>query len=249
VKRSFLGTLTPRPATEAALLVVQDHPAYARVHRLGRRFLSALFTLEGDGPSAPTRPSFELYELWTFLATWQALDKAAPGLPWKESGLRKLLALTPGVSGARIHAPWSNGELTIDFNPTFASILRGVPAHGRWALSRERRPDVVVSFRHPEHSAWVCLDAKYRAGAANLGDALGKAHIYRDALRWDGLGGACRASALLAPRRTEDCGLWFEQSFLHAHGIGIWELRPGTPPAAEYAEWLLGTLTEVREAA
>ncbi|WP_438029803.1 hypothetical protein [Sorangium sp. So ce233] len=40
LRRTFLGSLTPMPATKAALLAVQDDPAYARAHALARPFLS-----------------------------------------------------------------------------------------------------------------------------------------------------------------------------------------------------------------
>ncbi len=249
VRQSFLGDLQPEPASGAALLVVQDHPCYARLHRLGRRFLSALFTWSGEGPSAPTRPSFELYELWCFLALWRVLQRALPTARWTQHNLGKLLALTPGHTGARLRADWCGGTVSIHFNPTFRSVLSGIPKHGRWSLSRERRPDLTVSWQRADHSAWVCLDAKYRAGPSNLADALASVHIYRDSLRWKDLGGPCQRAALLAPRQSADCALWFSRSFRDAHGFGIWQLRPGTPLPPELADWLLESLAIPMEVA
>lgn len=249
VRRSFLAGLRPQPATAAALLVVTDHPHYARVHRLGRRFLSPLFSLGGEGPAASTRPSFELYELWCFFATWQALDRAAgPDLKWHLVGERALF-VGPSGGEVRLHTTWCGAPLVVHFNPTFTSSLNPRPRHGRWSITGERRPDITVGWAHPEHSAWIALDAKYRVGRSALADAFASVHIYRDSLRWEGRGGPCRAAALLAPRRTADCELWFTPRFFEDHGIGVHALRPGTSLPAYFGEWLLNLLAAPRETA
>lgn len=249
VRRSFLAQVAPRPATEAALLVVADHPRYARVHRLARRFLSPRFARTGAGPSAATRPSFELYELWCFLAVWRALRaEIGDGVPWKAYAMSKLLDADLRSASVRVEAPWRGGTLAVHFNPTFGSVLGGVPSHGRWSLSTQRRPDITVSWDHPDHPAWVCLDAKYRAGARNLGDGLTSLHIYRDSLRWDGRGGGCRVAALLAPAASPDCALWFSPAFREEHGVGIWQLCPGVALPDDFGAWICAALLPAEDA-
>ncbi|NOY27173.1 MAG: DUF2357 domain-containing protein, partial [Oligoflexia bacterium] len=227
-RRSFLRDLPKRPASEGAMLVVLDHPLYSRVHRLARRVLSARFALDSGPQAAATRPSFELYELWCFLAVQRVLnDHLGTGFRWSHRGMDRLLCLDGTGGGAAFCATDGSRHLELLFNPTFASVLRPTPSHGRISLSSERRPDLVLSWTGPGVRRFVIFDAKYRAGAANLGDAMQSAHIYRDALRWPDRGGRCEGAWLLAPRRSEDADLWFQPAFHQDHGFGVLELRPG----------------------
>jgi hypothetical protein len=74
---------------------------------------------------------------------------------------------------------------------------------------------------------WLALDAKYRTGRANLADAFTSVHLYRDALRWPEFGGAAAGAWLLAPARSPDAALWFDEGFCRAHGLGVLRLAPG----------------------
>jgi len=226
---SFLRQIRPQPASQTAMRVVLDHPAYARVHRLARRVLAARFRLEESPESAATRPSFELYELWCLLAVQRELAVTlGADFRWRSRGLQALLTLDGTGGGAGFVAVAGSRRLELLFNPTFTSALRPTPAHGRTSLSTERRPDLVITWTAPGCRRWLVLDAKYRAGAANLGDALASAHLYRDALRWEAFGGRCLGAYLLAPRASDDAALWFEPAFHDANGLGVLALTPGT---------------------
>ncbi len=249
-KRSFLRALKPHPASEGAMLVVLDHPAYARVHRLARRILSARFSLEaGDG--AATRPSFELYELWCLLRIQRALAGLAwtAGMKWRWTQQSALLSLNgSGTGAAAVGTRKSDDtELRLEFNPTFPGWFawRKTASEGsRHSLSSERRPDLVLGLRRGTKACWLVFDAKYRVGAANLGAALESVHIYRDALRWPDQGGAPLAAFLLSPRSTADAADWFSAAFHRSHHMGVLALCPGRPitPATHAA------LTRVWEA-
>ncbi len=248
-RRSFLRHLPREPATEAALLVVMDHPAYARVHRMGRLLLSPRFQLDEGAHAAATRPSYDLYELWCLLAVQRQLAAALPGWRWTARKLGALLSPTGTGGGARFTARGEGQTLTLLFNPTFRGYhkrldRRGAP-RARWSRSKRRRPDLGVPWRPAgPPGGWVCLDAKYRVGQRNLGDAFTSLHLYRDALRYEGFGGPCRAALLLAPSETADAADWFSDAFRERYAAGVWALTPGRADGDSLARWLLGTLRE-----
>lgn len=229
LRRTFLGKLTPMPATEAALLALHDDPIYARAHALARPFLSPRFRLDAsaEGTEAPVRPSFELYELWTFLAVQRALAESLPGWTWTWEGAPARELLAGFGDGASFTWQKDGATLRVEYNARFPGFLKKKDAK-RWSLSGERRPDLVISLQRPGGSAaWVCLDAKYRVSAEALADAFESLHIYRDSLRWEAFGGACRGGLLLAPAEVPPCEPWFADEFREKHGIGAWRLTPG----------------------
>ncbi len=240
VDGSFLAALAPAPPSEAALLVIADDPVYARLHHLGRRFVSPLFALDGAGHAAAARPSFELYEVWCLLALQRALATVLPSLAWRSHGLGALLRGGTG-SGAGFVGDDAHGRYTIDFNPTFASWheREGRP---RWSLSGERRPDLVVTHRSARGARWVCLDAKWRVGRDNLADAFTSVHIYRDALRDDSAGGPCVGAALLSPACRPGTEDWFSAEFRDRFGCGAFVFAPGLEGSTISANWLIDTL-------
>lgn len=233
LRQTIFGRLTPMPATEAALLAVQDDPAYARAHALARPFLSPRFRLREslDAGEAPVRPSFELYELWTLLAVQRALAAALEGWTWKwrpSAGNELLAGFGPGSSfvarrddGARI---------AIHYNMTFPGYLAKSSSE-RYSISGERRPDIVICFEYPDRPwSWICLDAKYRVRREALADAFSSLHIYRDSLRWESFGGSCRGGLLLVPAIQPECEPWFTYDFRKRFGINAFRLTPGEPP-------------------
>ena len=250
--RSFLRSLPPQTATEAALTVFQDDPRYARFHRLARLFLSPRFRLRSsDHPKAAMRPSFELYELWTFLAMERLLRDALPTATWSRQGFEKLLDPGSTGTGAGCAAKLDEGTLRIRFNLRFYGFLnRG--ERRRFSLSKARRPDLVITWEPTCGTpSWVCLDAKYRVGPDALADAFASLHLYRDSLRYVPFGGPCRAAWLLVPARDPACEPWFSEAFFESHGLGVVRLRPGERLPSEFVRTVLRTLgiegAELRE--
>ena len=249
-RRSFLRRLTPEPISEAALLVVGDHPAYARVHRIGRLLLSPRFQhTQGDQPEArpaATRPSFTLYELWCFLAVQRQLAGRLDDWTWNSTGLENLLKPGGTGAGAAYTATLGDQILELHFNLHFPSFFQRHRSSGalkpRWSISAERRPDLVVTWRRGDAPGrWLALDAKYRVGRSNLGDAFTTLHLYRDALRINDHGGRAAAALLLAPAMTPDTAAWYAAPFREAHGAGVWALTPGDSVGGGLADWVLDT--------
>lgn len=244
LQRRFFRDLDPQPASEAALVTVRNDPTYACVHRLARRFLAASLSLEtvAERLPAPVRPSFDLYELWTFLALKQQLEAAYPSAEWrwKPSPAPELY----GGFGAKSRFTGvipGRGTLELTFNLTFSGWLatQHRPSASRWSISRERRPDLVLTWKGEDSTTgWVCFDAKYRVCSQALADAFSSLHLYRDSLHWPTFGGLCRGGLLLVPAQDEACTPWFEQRFLDQFGVGIVTMAPGEPLPTWFFSWL-----------
>lgn len=236
IRRSFLGRLQHARPTEAALLTMQDDPLYARVHRLCRPFLSPRFrpATGAEADEVPIRPSFELYEVWTFLALGRWLRGHFATASWVERG-RDLILKGTG-SGAELIGTLPDGVLTLAFNPVFPSYYARTPAAVRYSLSAERRPDLVLAWTPTSgEGRWICLDAKYRVGASKIADSLQSAHVYRDALHWEGLGGRCRAAWLLVPALDTASEPWAAPTFEEQFGFGVTRLTPGAAVEPSFA--------------
>jgi hypothetical protein len=237
-RRSGFRAVRPAPASEDALLSLQDQPLYARLHSIGRRFLSPLFSRDEDeDPKAPTRPSYNLFELWVFLLVWKTLQEELLGFSWQypaDCGPRLLSGRGEGLS---LSARGPGGDFVLlSYNPTFSSWYR--QRGGRYSLSKERRPDVTLAWLIEGRRGWAFLDAKYRVSRPMLGDAFESLHIYRDSLRWESFGGASRGGVLLAPDRSEGAAAWFEPAYLRRFGIGVVRACPGEPIPTALREWL-----------
>lgn len=247
-KRTLFGRLPPSPPTEAALLAIQDDPTYARVHSLGRPFLSPRFRLldSQEGGEVPTKPSFELYELWTLLAVQRALSARLQRWTWEwrpGDGPRLFAGIGRGATFTGFRP--DGAALRVHYNLTFRGFLNRGDAD-RYSISRERRPDIVVSFQPPSGEArWMCLDAKYRVRPSALAESFESLHIYRDALRWDALGGACRGGMLLVPATDPACAPWFSVEFLERFGVAAWRFTPGEPIDERWADRVLGILSAI----
>ncbi len=242
--RSFLRRLTPAPATEAALLVIADDIAYARLHGLGRRFCSPRFRIHGApaDPGAAVRPSYSLYEVWCLLAVQRSLRSTLLDWTWSSRGTKHLLNLGSTGEGIRFDAEGPNGaHLGIEFNPTFHGWFHH-PRRPRFSLSSKRRPDLVITADTPGRSGrWIVLDAKYRAGRQNITEAFESLHIYRDSLRDEQRGGACLGGLLLVPQADDKIRDWFAPSWRTTWGIGAVALAPGST-SDELVRWILATL-------
>lgn len=242
MRQTFLQSVEPSPATEEAHLVIADDPAYARFYRLARLMLSPNFDPTAEASAVPVRETYSLYELWCFLQVQRQLATALPGASWQAKKLEAMLDPSGTGAGAYYVAALRDGrQVLVEFNPTFRSVwARG--SSTRWSLSKERRPDIVVSVRGESlRPRWLFLDAKYRVRRDNLGEAFESVHIYRDSLRDDERGGRCVAGALLAPRQLTEAAHWFSQEFRVAHDCGIFAVTPG-PVSGDVATWILEKL-------
>jgi hypothetical protein len=243
-RTSWLREVRQQAASETAMLVVLDHPTYARLHQLARRVLSTALAPEEAELSAPVRPSFELYELWCFLELSRRLrgGLADLDLRWKMPDLRPLLRLDGRQPAMELIGANKDIEVRLDFQPHFRGYLSGPGRLGRVSLTAPRVPDLTLAARRGSHAAWVVFDAKYSSSAGGLGLAFESAHLYRDALSWPAYGGRPRAGLLLAPRVDPAAAIWSSSGFREAHGLGVLALRPGTDAEPSFLPWLRDAL-------
>ncbi len=196
------------------LNVVAADPLYARAWGRGWRALRQGVEADTTDERLWISPSWEIYERWCFMKLGRLLELHAPHWNWRRGqGVRRWTGRVPG----RV------AELRLQ--PTFRTRERQSP--GRWSVSKQREPDIVLRVSAGDDHRFLVLDAKYRATRANVLDAMQSAHIYRDSLRM----GARRpeASLLLVPANQGAAWLG-APAFLEKHMVGVHVMAPGAEP-------------------
>ncbi|HET6432553.1 DUF2357 domain-containing protein [Dyella sp.] len=196
----------------AGLNAVSAHPAYARAFRLAWRVLRAGLAGDNRSDNLWISPSWEIYERWCFVKVIQIVEKLLPDISWHPVYSR------------------SGGEDQLDYKGNLGNVAVQVllqPKFPAWdqpsfqgfqSISGLRIPDIVVTLKSPERSAFLVLDAKYRTSRQGVLDGMQSAHLYSDSLRWNGL--RPQLSLLLIPRSGG--AEWLEaRSFLTEHGVGV----------------------------
>lgn len=162
--------------TSAGLTQIAAHPSYSRAYRKGTEAMRLAIEGSAAEDMLQVSPTWGVYETWCFLRVVQAIQDRLGGA---------LQQCTPSTASADIAmgATLPDGRrLEVLFQATFHSEL---PLGGRraWSLSRERRPDIVITVASGAIERFLVLDAKYRSGREYVLDAMGSAHLYHDALR------------------------------------------------------------------
>ena len=231
LRRPPYSAVTRPEVTAAGLNACSAHPVYARAYGLGWRA-----TRRGvEGPPTEEQlwisPTWEIYERWCAVEVARLMRTGWPALEWER--------LRRPRSGARAHWRGHAHDTVVDFylQPVFPAgdIRRSGPFR---SISGQREPDLVLTVKTPEWRGFLVLDAKYRVSRYNVLDAMSSAHIYRDALRWEG-------------RRPDLCLLlvpagggapWLEKPTFHrAEGVGILVLAPNMTTdhlRAALGQWL-----------
>ena len=142
----------------------------------------------------PLGPTWEIYELWCFVALARKLREWLPDYEWKDERRADCRRFT-GRRG-------DGQRITLHLQRTFRNT-RGRQSSESWSVSSRFIPDLVLT----SHSAdgmtrFVVLDAKYRAAEAGILSGMTEsAHPYADALRWGRL--RPESTLLLIPNAKE----------------------------------------------
>ena len=222
---SPLVEVTRREISAAGLNAVSADPAYSNAYGSGWRILRRGV----EGPPQAERlwisPTWEIYERWCFVRLGEAIRKfvgeVEPGYKWSISRNHKSKA-TAAFTGLR------NGNRMIELllQPTFPAGDKGANA-GFSSISGKREPDIVLARTDGDTRKWYVLDAKYRTGRQNVLEAMASAHVYRDALRWNGR--KPESAVLLVPRPGGTP--WLEQpDFINRHRVGVCAFIRDTDP-------------------
>lgn len=202
--------VTRAETTAAGLTQISAQPAYSRAWRIGSKALATGLDGEHSADYLHVSPSWGIYETWCFTQVIQVVGNAT-GTPGTE-------ARSTAVAAQRcISFSLGNGAtLEVLFQATFPALKPSGKRLG-WSLSRERRPDIVLTHADAHGTSTCVLDAKWRSGRESVLDAMQSAHIYHDALRVDG--NAPTLVLLLLPGASAVPELETAE-FIQAHGVG-----------------------------
>jgi hypothetical protein len=210
--RNFPFTAVRRPeVTAAGLTAIAADPIYSRTWSRGWRALRIGFESDPGTERLWVSPSWEIYERWCFLRLGQLLASSMP--TWQWHSLRNPWRWVGADSGA--HA-----ELRLQ--PTFQA--HSSAAVGKWSISKQRVPDLVLTVERGAETCFLVLDAKYRTSRQAVLDAMESAHIYQDSLR---IGHIRPVATLLLVPTTSDVAWLATPQFVGEHRVGVFSLTPG----------------------
>lgn len=213
-KSPTFADITHPGITAEGLNAISAHPTYAMAFRLAWQILrTGIVGTAVD--KIPISPTWQVFERWCFLQTFQLLKGLLPDAKW--TNFRRKGAVD------RVHVRGATGTLQIDVYLQARFRAWDVCSKDSFrSLSRERLPDIVVTLTSGSDRHLLILDAKYRSSRANVLDAMQSAHTYRDALLW----GDVRPwrSMLLIP--SGGAAPWLEDPACHVDfGVGCVEVR------------------------
>lgn len=232
-RRPPFSSVTRAEVTAAGLNAVSAHPIYSRLWQTAWAALRpGVYGLDRND-LLPLAPTWEIYERWCFVALANRLREWLPGWDWTrrgEEGSDRRRAVGRGADGV---------TLTLHLQSTF----RNARGDRGWAVSRERRPDLLLTrSRHGQVTDFVLLDSKYTA--KNLVNMIGDtAHAYQDGLRWGRKGLRPAATLIVAPTTAaveyDDYRWLADESFIREHRVGAVAMRPDCGPPDWLREFLL----------
>ena len=229
-RRPPFSEVTRAEITAAGLNAVAAHPLYSRFWQISWAALRpGVYGVDRDD-LLPLAPTWEIYERWCFVALAKKLEEWTPGFSWGIYG-------ASGTDKRRAVGRRGHRAVTLRLQSTFPST-RGEPGANGWAVTRERRPDLLLTMEKKGRvTRFVLLDSKYTAKSLlnHVGDTT---HKYQDGLRW-GLK-ALRPSATLILTPTDRDAPWLaKEPFVREHRVGAVQLRPDSGPPDWLRDFLL----------
>lgn len=236
-----VGTAPPRITASA---IWRADPRYRRFHQLWRDISLGIANLFGDFLDMPLARTFDLYELWCFLRLLRVTAQRNTGAPLDLGSLFLVHSAGLTLAAGAATVPLPDLGLTLCFQRRYREFWR--EHEGVGSFSRDMQPDIV--FEHRDATAeqplrLIVIDAKYRIGPG-LNDALGSAHMYRDAIvrgTAQGTEGAVIAAYLVTPDAPLAAGPWrdtrlparlFHPEYRRTFRFGAVTLQPGMPITA-----------------
>lgn len=201
--------------TAAGLNAISAHPGYARAYRFAWSVLRPGVAGDSRNESLWLSPTWEIYERWCFTRVAASLRERYGDLTWEMQ--------RPGVRSdcIRLMGKGPNTRIEASLQRCFPSA--GATKEGLQSVSLQLQPDLLITVELGNDRRMLVLDAKYRTSRQNVLDAMRSAHLYQDALRWDGERAVC--SLLLVPKGGG--APWLEEPDFHvAHRVGVHVLAP-----------------------
>jgi uncharacterized protein DUF2357/PD-(D/E)XK nuclease superfamily protein len=211
-----------RPELSAAgLNALAAEPLYARAYQMAWRALRMGAGMEHPEDRLWLSPTWELFERWCFVQVGKLLKTRFPTLSWTRLG--------PGAHPSGAAATWEGAGpsrvVSLLLQPEFPSGDQK-PRWGFRSISRQRFPDLVVTWERGEQRGFFALDAKYRVSRQGVLESMESAHLYRDSLRWHGARPDLALLLLPAPGEA----VWLSvHDFHRSERVGAVELRDDLP--------------------
>lgn len=207
--------------TAAGLNAISAHPAYARAYRFAWSILRPGVAGDSRNESLWLSPTWEIYERWCFTRVAATLQDRYRDLTWEMH--------RPGSRSDPIRLVGTGPGTRVEASLQRCFQSAGANKSGLQSVSLQLQPDILITAESGEDRRMLILDAKYRTSRQNVLDAMRSAHLYQDALRWDGQRAAC--SLLLVPRGGG--APWMEEHDFHLdHRVGVHVLAPDSAPTA-----------------
>ena len=205
LRRSPFTDVSRAEVTAAGLTGIAADPLYSRAWGQGWRALRYGLESGETGERLWVSPSWEIYERWCFLRLGRLLSSEVPRWRWQRL-----------ANPHRWVGTFDERTAQLRLQPTFRAYSGDTD--GRWSVSKQREPDLLLTVQGPDQVRYVVLDAKYRTSRENVLDAMTSAHIYQDSLRIDGR--RPEASFLLVP--APGGAPWLEdRAFQKEHAVGV----------------------------
>ena len=203
--------VTRAEITAAGLTAIAADPMYARVWSRGWRALRHGVDASPTQEQLWISPSWEIYERWCFIRVGQLLMTSAPDWDWQRL-----------TNPHRFIGKRRTDLAELSLQPVFRAT--GAATHGRWSVSKQREPDIVLTIQHNAMTRFVVLDAKYVSTRTSVLEAMTSAHVYQDSLRVSTV--RSEMSFLLVPALGG--ASWLENpEFQRQHRVGVLPLFPG----------------------
>lgn len=232
LRRDPFSAVNRPEITAAGLTAASADPAYAQAR-------SVLWKILRPGIGGDTNqwaylgPTWDIYEQWCLLRLKEALQDIYQGLTWLP------LSKGPFAEG------WAGngGDIRVELRSQFtAPAWDGERDWGFLSISKELRPDFHLVVETDGNRRWWTFDAKYSQSRAGVLTAMQAAHVYRDALRLNGV--ASSGSYLLVPALDSSLSHLHAESFHKRHGVGVLVCNPDGEVAASFQERLHALLAQ-----
>ncbi len=208
-RRPFRDVTRPE-ITAAGLNAVSAHPVYSRAFGLGWRALRPGVAGDPSTERLWISPTWEVFERWCFVRLARELRATHPNLEWKRRDAAH------GRGTASWEGTGDGKKIGLILQPEFTGGANW--RQGFRSISLTRYPDLLLTEEHGDRRRFVVLDAKYSVSRDAVLKQMASAHIYHDALRWDGL--RPDLALLLVPRGGG--AEWLESDeFRGEHRVGV----------------------------